>query len=139
MKKWNFVNFGKNRIFCIFFNFFQKFTKTFSSLKIDPGVVYTFRDRFWKAQGVNFSFLNFLTKFGYFCNLNGKKTSQLPKRNIETVIPFWLQKGIKICKFVDAIFFFEKYGPSAFQNRSRNLYTTSGCDFMMIWSLVKKA
>ena len=56
---------------------------------------------------------------------------------MKTVIPFWLQKGIKNWKFVDANIFFEKYGPSAFQNRSRNPSTISGYDFMLIWSLVE--
>ena len=36
------------------------------------------------------------------------------------------------CNFVDANFIFEKYGPSAFQNRSGNVATTSSCDFMQI-------
>ena len=59
------------------------------------------------------------------------------KPDIFTSIPFWLQKGIKIYKFVDANKIFGKYGPWAFQNRSRNVSATSSYDFMPIWSLVK--
>ena len=33
------------------------------------------------------------------------------KRDIFTLIPFWLQKGIKIHNFVDANMIFRKYGP----------------------------
>ena len=43
-----------------------------------------------------------------------------------TFLPFWFQIGIKISKFVDATFIFEKYESSAFQNRSQNVLSTSG-------------
>ena len=56
-----------------------------------------------------------------------------------STMPFWVLKDMKICNFVDATFIFEKYGPSAFQNRSGNIAATSSCDFMQIWSLVKMA
>ena len=135
-----FRQFWKKSHFLHFFQFFPKIYQDVFELKNrSRGRIHIPRPVLESSGCQLFISKFFFSKFGYFCNLNGKKTSQLPKRNIETVIPFWLQKGIKICKFVDAIFFFEKYGPSAFQNRSRNLYTTSGCDFMMIWSLVKKA
>ena len=39
-------------------------------------------------------------------------------------IPFWLQKSIKNTNFVDANVIFLKYGPSAFQNRSGNVFWT---------------
>ena len=68
----------------------------------------------------------------HFCNQNGIPQVLMAKRTAGTVLPFWLQKGIKICKFVDANNFFKKYGPSAFQNRSWNVSTTSGYDFMAI-------
>jgi len=56
-----------------------------------------------------------------------------------TFLPFWFQKGIKIWNFVDATYIFGKYESSAFQNRSQNILSTSGYDFMSFWSLVKTA
>ena len=56
-----------------------------------------------------------------------------------TFLPFWFQKGIKIWNFVDATNIFGKYESSAFQNRSQNILSTSGYDFMTFWSLVKTA
>ena len=51
-----------------------------------------------------------------------------------TFLPFWFQKGIKFWKFVDATNIFEKYEPSAFQNRSDHSSGTSGYDSMTCWS-----
>ena len=46
------------------------------------------------------------------------------------IIPLWFQKGMNIDEFVDATLIFEKYGPSAFQNRSGNIAATFSYDFM---------
>ena len=57
----------------------------------------------------------------------------MPKRTVGTVLPFWLQKGIKVCEFVDVNIFFKKYGLSAFQNRSQNVSTTSRSIFRILF------
>ena len=49
---------------------------------------------------------------------------------MDRIIPLWFQKGMNIDKFVDASLIFEKYGPSAFQNRSGNIAATFSYDFM---------
>ena len=46
---------------------------------------------------------------------------------------------MNIDEFVDATLIFEKYGPSAFQNRSGNISATFSYDFMTFWMSVKTA
>ena len=73
----------------------------------------------------------------HFCNPNGILQVWLPKRTVDTILPFWLQKGIKSERFLSAENVFEKYRSSAFQNRSQNVSTISGYDLMLICSLQK--
>ena len=106
-------------------------------IKIDSKVVRTFWDRFWKVQTAYFTFLNIFQFFMHFCNPNGILQVWLPKPTVGTILPFWLQKGMKSERFLSAENVFEKYRSSAFQNRSQNVSTTSSYDFMPIWSLQK--
>ena len=127
----------KMQFLAYFCPFWALMCNTFLSIKIDPGVVHTFQDLFWKAQTSYFPILRKFWNFEYFCNPNGIHQIWLPKRNIFGIVPFWLQKGIKIEKCVDANFISEKYGSSPFQNMSWNVSTTSGYDFMALWRSVK--
>ena len=98
----------KNAIFC---QISALACSTSAFIKIDPGVVHTFRDRFWKAKTSYFPILRKFWKFGSFCNPNGIHQIWSQKREDFTAIPFWLQKGMKIEKFVDAIIFLESMDP----------------------------
>ena len=103
------------------------------TLKIDLEVSATFPGRFWKAQGPPNSDL----KFGHFCNPNGNHAFFDQNVHIWSIIQFWVLKGVKNWNFVDAIFIFRKYGPSAFQNRSDHPSATPSHDFMISWSSTK--
>ena len=98
----------KNAIFC---QILALACSTSTFIKIESGVVHTFRDRFWKAKTSYFLFLTKFWKFEYFCNPNGIHQIWSQKRDYFTAIPFWLQKGMKIEKFVDAIIFLKSMDP----------------------------
>ena len=70
-------------------------------------------------------------KFEHFCNPNGNHAFFDQNVQLGPIIPFWVLKGVKNCNFVDAIFIFKKYGPSAFQNRSDHPAATPSHDFMI--------
>ena len=126
--------------FFAIFEPFWGFTSNFQIyLKIDLEVADTFWARIWKAEIVYFPFLKKLSEFGPFCNPNGIPQVYHAKTPLPWNIPFWFQKGIKNWNFVDANFIFEKYGPSAFQNRSDHPRITFRSKSMTFWSSPKSA
>ena len=74
--QWKLRFFQKNRDFC----WFKKNTKLCRGLKNDLDVVAIRLTRRWKAHDFVFPFLNFLSNFRSFCNLNGilKSHSKFP-------------------------------------------------------------
>ena len=129
----------KNAFFAIFGWFWGPTTELQNGLKIDLDVAETFWDQIWKAESPYFRFLIKFLKFVPFCNSNGNPWFFRPKPDMESNIPFWFQKGTKNVKFVDANLIFEKYGPSAFQNRSDHPYIVFRSKSMTFWSLAKSA
>ena len=116
----NFMILGRLRIlrktaFSIIFKQFWALTwKLQNGLKIDLDIVETFWDQIWKAEIMYFPFLIKFLKLGSFCNQNGILGFFGQKVTFFSNIPFWFQKGINFCNFVDANFIFGKYGPWAF-------------------------
>ena len=121
----------------IFKRFWSLIWKFQNGLKIDLDVVETFWDQIWKAEISYFPFLRKFLKFGSFCNPNGILGFSDQKCDIDLIIPFWFQKGIKNWNFVDANLIFGKYGPSAFQNRCDRSYIDFRSKSMTFWSWVK--
>ena len=72
-----------------------------------------------------------------FCNPNGIQRLTYSKPALRPIIPFWLQKGMKIAKFCINKIISWKYASRAFKIRSQNVYTTSGYDFMLIFVSAK--
>ena len=129
----------KIAFFVIFWWFWALAWKLQNGLKIDLDVVETFWGQFWKAEIVYFPFLRKILKFRPFCNPNGILGFSDPKPDMDLNIPFWFQKGIKNWNFVDANIIFEKYGSSAFQNRSDHPYIFFRSNSMSFWSWAKSA
>ena len=74
-----------------------------------------------------------------FCNPNSIQRLTYSKPALRPIIPFWLQKDMKIAKFCINKIISSKYASRSFKIRSQNVYTTSGYDFMPILMFVKMA